>query len=278
MRTVLHSIKEISSYSYVLALSIVSLVLGSIFYFSGNREYITELFKYTLIIGSIPVWYRLLRDLSSGFFGVDIIAGVALIGTFIINQYLAGVVVLLMLAGGQFFERYAMRRARKELSSLLSRTPTFVHQKIRTTLKDVNVADVTIGMEVLIKTGEVIAVDGIIVEGDTVIDESSLTGESIPVTKHKGSNVYAGTENNGGIIVVKVITLPKDTKYQSIISLVKHAEDSMARTFAPFRSWLNTSWHKYPRFAASRPQRSTVQGHCPNWISLWIARVQPVMA
>ena len=215
-------------YVSLLLLAVLSLFVGLMLFLLGYGEHSSLLFKYILAIGSIPFWYSLLRDIARGDFGVDIIAGVALVGTFFIGQYLAGVVVLLMLSGGQLLEVYAMSRARRELSLLLSKTPKFAHVRNGEEINEILLSEITLGMKVIVKAGEVISVDGTIIEGLTTIDESALTGESATVKKTVGNMVYAGTENRDAVIVIEVEKLASDTKYQSIVKLVQDAEKSKA--------------------------------------------------
>lgn len=226
MKSLIAYLKKQSLYAYVAIFVCISLCVSLVYFLTGNQTASTNTLVYTLVLGSLIVWYSLFKELSKGSFGVDVIAGVALIGTFIIEQYLAGVVVLLMLSGGQLFEIYAVRRARKELSSLLTRTPVVAHYKQGDSVQDIPINSVTVGMHIIIKAGEIVSVDGTIIEGETTINESSLTGESIPVHKRKGSTVYAGTENMHGVIIVVANTEAKESRYSAIIRLVEQAEKS----------------------------------------------------
>lgn len=221
--------KKLSIQSIVASLVILVLTISLVIWITTkNTDLIQTLLKYTLFIGAIPLWYSLIQDIRKGSFGVDLIAGVALVSTFLIGQYLAGVVVLLMLSGGHILEEYAMRRAKREMKALLSRTPEFVHIKTATGITDIKIEDVVIGMEVIIKPGEIIAVDGMIIEGTSSVDESVLTGESVPMTKKVHDRVFAGTQNTDGVLLVRVDIDPKETKYQSIIELVRLAQESKA--------------------------------------------------
>lgn len=228
MIPILTFIKKQSLYIFLTIFVCISLCVSLTYALLGEPVSASLVLKYTLIIGSIPVWYSLIKELTKGSFGVDVIAGVALIGTYIIGQYLAGVVVLLMLSGGQLFEVYASRRARKELSSLIKRTPTTAHHKDGDRIEDIPIRTVTPGMSILIKVGEIVSVDGTIIEGETTINESTLTGENIPVQKRKGAKVYAGTENMYGVIVVTVDKKIEESRYSSIIRLIEQAEKSKA--------------------------------------------------
>ena len=221
-------VQDFSLYGYVACAVLVALCVSFVLFIVGKNILITPILKYTLIVGSLPLWYSLVRDMFRGSFGVDIIAGVALVGTFLIEQYLAGVVVLLMLSGGQLLESYAMNRARKELRTLLSRTPEYAHVKKGDTLVDFPIAEIIPGMEVVVKPGEIVSVDGVIIEGSTTIDESTLSGESIPVEKSIGSSIFAGTQNKDAVVVVRVVRASHETKYQAIVELVRQAEENKA--------------------------------------------------
>jgi heavy metal translocating P-type ATPase len=221
-------VQQVSLYGYVACAVLIVLCISFVLFVVGQSTLIPSILKYTLIIGSFPLWYSLIRDMLRGSFGVDLIAGVALIGTFLIGQYLAGVVVLLMLSGGQLLESYAMNRARKELRTLLSRTPEYAHVKKGNTLVDFPIIEIVPGMEVVVKPGEIVSVDGVVLEGSTTVDESTLSGESIPVEKSVGSSIFAGTQNKDAVVVVRVVRASHETKYQAIVELVKQAEENRA--------------------------------------------------
>src|SRR5579864_5374127 len=95
-------------------LTLLGLILASVFYLLGHRPAYNSILMATMVIGTIPVLWRMVKDLSRGHFGVDLIAIVAIIGSFILDQFLAGTVILLMLSGGEALEAYALQRARRE--------------------------------------------------------------------------------------------------------------------------------------------------------------------
>ena len=108
-------------------------------------------------------------------------------GSLVLGQYLAGAVVGLMLSGGQALERYASSRARRELSSLVARAPRVVHRYQDGELTSPDIGDVREGDRLLVKPGEVVPVDGVMMSEAAVLDESALTGESMPVAPTPGS-------------------------------------------------------------------------------------------
>lgn len=192
-------------------------------------EILNTILSYILIIGTVVIWVIFIKNLYKGVFGIDIIAGVALISTLIAKQYLAGVVILLMFIGGQLLEEYAMRRAKRELSLLISRNPRSANLKTKDGFIEVSLDKIKTGDLVLSKPGEIVAVDGVIVEGESSLDEAVLTGESNPVFKSPKQLVYAGTENISNPIIIKVLKEVNDTKYSEILHLVKNSESHKAK-------------------------------------------------
>src|SRR5688572_23487458 len=112
--------------------------------------------------------------------GVDMIALVAMAGALALGEHLPGAVIALMFSGGQALESAASRRARRELSALVQRAPTIAHRLRGDLIDEVPVAEIEVGDVVVVRTGDVVPVDGVVVSGEAVIDESALTGESLP--------------------------------------------------------------------------------------------------
>jgi heavy metal translocating P-type ATPase len=220
--------KKLSLNTITACVVIFALIISGILYFSGDKFIYVNILKWVLFFGALPIIYEILHNIYCKKFGVDLIAGVAIAATFLFGEYLAGLVVLLMLSGGQTLEEYAFNRARRDLSALLSRAPHTAHVKKDGNLVDTPIEEVEVGMVVTIKAGEVVSVDGVVVLGKTTLDESILTGESIPVEKSIGSLVYSGTINTNGTVDVRVTKPAKESKYSHIIALVEEAEKNKA--------------------------------------------------
>ena len=130
--------KKKVNFQFIAAVVIfAAIIVYVILYFLGQKEISQTILETLLFLGLIPVWFEIVKDILNKKFGVDVIAGVALLGTFIFGQYLAGSIILLMLMGGQSLETYAYERARKDLSRLLSRQPDFAHVKENGKIVDV---------------------------------------------------------------------------------------------------------------------------------------------
>ncbi len=160
--------------------------------------------------------------------GADVIALLALVGTLLVGEYLAGAVVAVMLASGRAIEARAAARAREELSGLLDRAPRRAHRVDAAGVSDVAVDDIAPGDLLLVKPGEVVPVDGQLDSPDGVLDESALTGEALPVPKTAGDVVRSGTVNAGGPLQLRATTAAVDSTYAGIVRLVATAEASSA--------------------------------------------------
>lgn len=203
-----------------------ALILSFIFHKSGI-SYRSILF-FVLLVFSLPLWLEIFSSIRRGQFGVDLIAGLALLVSLIYGEYVAGTIVLLMLSGGEALESYAMYRAKRELSKLLSLVPEKAHIKKDGVIVDVDSKDVGKNTVILVKAGEVIPVDGVVAYGESYVDESVLTGESIPVKKTKDSAVFAGTKNTDQSIEVITTKPLSESRLEAIIDMVRRAEEERA--------------------------------------------------
>jgi heavy metal translocating P-type ATPase len=180
------------------------------------------------LIAVIPLVMGMWEDFRSGAYGLDILALTAIIASVLLHQYWAAVIVVLMLTGGESLEDYAEHRARSELDALLTRAPQIAHIIRGTKVVDVKAVDVHSGDKLLIKPGEVVPVDAVILEGKASFDEASLTGESLPQLKSVDNQILSGSINLDGSVTVRALHAASDSQYQQIIKLVRAAQQSQA--------------------------------------------------
>ena len=178
-------------------------------------------------IGTWPI--SGIHTLESGRWGVDILAIIAVVSTMIVGDYWAAWMILIMLTGGDSLEDYATSQADKELRSLLQNSPRIADKLVNGKIEEVKVDDLKIGDIVLIKPGSQVPVDGEIIKGNSSFDQSSLTGESVPVDKKIGDNLMSGSINGDAAVEMKVTKAAKDSEYQSIVALVKSSEAKPAK-------------------------------------------------
>ncbi len=171
---------------------------------------------------------EMIKTLRSGSYGVDLLAITAVAGTLAVGQYWAAMIVLIMLVGGDSLEDYASKKAHTELKALLDNSPQTAHKVVADKLIDIKVDEANIGDQLVVKPGETVPVDGHIIKGSSMFDESSLTGESRPITKNVSDTVYSGSINGDSAITMTVDKLAKDSQYQRLIQLVKQADSTPA--------------------------------------------------
>ncbi|MCK3780970.1 heavy metal translocating P-type ATPase [Ensifer sesbaniae] len=161
-------------------------------------------------------------------FGLDLIAALAMVGALFLGEYLTGSIVALMFTGGQALEDFAERRARRELTELLNRVPRTAARYADGRLQEVSVEELTPGDRILVRRGEVIPVDGSVLDGHAVLDESALTGEALPVRRRSGEPVTSGTTNAGDAFEMLASNSASDSTYAAIARLVEEAKAAKA--------------------------------------------------
>jgi len=201
------------------------------------------------------------RRLMGGQWGIDILAVTAIVSTVMVGEFIASMIIVLMMAGGTALEDYAAGRAKKELTSLLERVPQTAHRERNGTSaaeahaggthtagldagtddgtavngthaggqhEDVAATDVQVGDILLVRPGEVVPLDGILLSESGTFDESSLTGESLPVERVAGDALMSGSLNGEAAVRMQVTALMEDSQYSRIVALVKEASESKA--------------------------------------------------
>jgi heavy metal translocating P-type ATPase len=226
LKKIRHFFREYRELAFVL----VAIVLGVGLDLAGKDVWAHWVLGGAALIATVPLLWGMWQDLRTGKYGLDILAATAIITSVILKEYWAGMVIVLMLTGGEALEDYAEVRAKTELTALLERAPKKAHLlKGRKTI-DVLASKVQKGDKLVIKPGELVPVDCVIVEGEASIDESSLTGESVPIEKRGGDELLSGSVNLDGALTVRALRVAAESQYEQIIKLVKSA----ASTQAPF--------------------------------------------
>ncbi|MEO6042769.1 MAG: heavy metal translocating P-type ATPase [Tepidiformaceae bacterium] len=182
----------------------------------------------TSLLALVPVVVSMVRDLVRRSGGIDVIAVMAIIGAVVLGEYLAGAVIGLMLATGRALEEYAANRAERELSALLKRAPRTAHRLRQGTLETISVDAVEAGDLLIVKEGDVLPVDGLVMAGPAVLDESALTGESRLVEREIGDQVRSGTANAGSSFQMRALANAAGSTYAGIVRMVEEAQKSSA--------------------------------------------------
>jgi len=197
-------------FSWVLNIPEAAKVLYFISIFSGG---------YFVFVGAIKGLVK------QRFLNIDFLVIVAAVGAIYINQLAEASAVIFFFSLAEAFERFGIERSRKALESLIKKSPKTAILKDG---KKTPVDEVTIDSVVLVRPGDLIPLDGVVLVGISSVDEATITGESIPKDKQKGSSVFAGTLNRQGYLEIKVTKESKDSTFSKIIELVEKAQKSRA--------------------------------------------------
>lgn len=177
-----------------------------------------------LIFGGIPLVAELLLKLFRFQFGSDLLAGISIVTAVLLHEYLAGTLVVLMLSGGEALEAYAVRNASSVLQALAKRMPAMAHRKHNGQVRDVALDQVAIGDMLIVFPHETCPVDGTVVDGHSVMDESYLTGEPYMMSKTPGSEVLSGAINGEAALTIRAEKLVMDSRYAKIMQVMRESE------------------------------------------------------
>jgi heavy metal translocating P-type ATPase len=182
-----------------------------------------------LIFGGAPLVLELLAKLFRREFGSDLLAGISIVTSALLGEYLAGALVVLMLSGGEALEAYAVRSASSVLEALARRMPTVAHRSTAGRIADVALAEVTVGDTLVIFPHEICPVDGTVLEGHGSMDESYLTGEPYVMSKIPGSLVLSGAINGETALTIRADKLAVDSRYARIMEVMRASEQRRPR-------------------------------------------------
>jgi heavy metal translocating P-type ATPase len=177
-----------------------------------------------MVVGGPPLLIRLGKKIVHLQFGSDLLAGVSIVTAMVMGQYLAGVLIILMLSGGEWLESYAQRTASGVLEALARRMPVTAHRWMDGRLLDIELARLVPGDQILVMPHEVCPADGVVAEGQGSMDESYLTGEPYKIAKAVGSDVLSGALNGNTALTVRVSRTQADSRYTQIMQVMREAE------------------------------------------------------
>ncbi len=177
-----------------------------------------------LALGGVPLVASLSRKLFAGQFGSDLLAGISIVVSVLLGEYLVGTIVVLMLSGGAALEQFAARRASSVLDALAKRMPQTAHRKLHAGLSDVSLDEIAIGDTLVVFPHEICPVDGVVLEGYGEMDEAYLTGEPFEISKAPGSQVLSGAVNGDAALTIRAEKLPVDSRYARITKVMHEAE------------------------------------------------------
>lgn len=221
-RLILSNKNKITLFSGIL------ISIGFISHWTVNNEII---FTWALILASVlgltPIIIQAYQALRVKVVSIDVLVTIAVLGAFLIKNFEESAIVTFLFLFGAFLEQRTLNKTRSAIKELTEMAPESALKLMENgEFEEVDVEDVDVGDILLVKTGAKVPVDGTVLTGEGSINEASITGESIPVAKEKGSNVYAGTILDNGTIQIVADRVGEDTTFGKIIELVEEAQDS----------------------------------------------------
>ena len=176
-----------------------------------------------LAAGGVPLIVDLSRKLIKREFGSDLLAGISIVVSVLLGEYLVGAIVVLMLSGGTALEQYATQRASAVLDAMAKRMPTIAHRRTDSAMEDVGLDQVRIGDSLVVFPHEICPVDGTVQEGRGSMDESYLTGEPFRISKIPGAPVLSGAINGDSALTITATKLVPDSRYAKIMAVMHEA-------------------------------------------------------
>jgi cation transport ATPase len=194
-----------------------------------SSESVRNIPLFIALLGGAPLVYDLARKLWQREFGSDLLAGISIVTAVLLGEYLAGSIVVLMLSGGEALESYAIQNASSVLKALARRMPSVAHRKADGSVTDVRLDEVEIGDNLIVFPHETCPVDGLVLDGHGVMDESYLTGEPFTIAKAPGATVISGAINGDSALTISAEKRAIDSRYARIMEVVRASEQNRPR-------------------------------------------------
>ena len=214
----------------IAVFAILMIGAGLVVRIGGDPRLAGNIWLAGLVLAGAPLVWRTVRGVARGQFASDIVATLAIVGSVLLHEPVAGLVVVLMQSGGEALERYAEGRASAAVRALEQDAPRVAH-RVReggTALEDIVVDQITVGDLLLVRPGEMVPCDASVVQGRSHVDTSRLTGEPIPVSAEAGVELLSGSLNIDGPLTIRATAIAGESQYARIVSLVRSAQESKA--------------------------------------------------
>lgn len=212
---------------FIPILALLGILFHLVLHFGLNFDRLISAWPlYAVLVGGgVPIVFQLTKQIVRREYSADLLAGISIVTSIFLHEYLAGAIVILMLSGGQLLEEFARRRASNVLSALAQRFPTVSHRKVDQNIVEVAVDELAINDLCVVYPHETCPVDGIVVEGQGDMDESYLTGEPYRMAKSPGAEVISGAVNGSSVLVVRTIRRATDSRFAKIVEVMRRAEE-----------------------------------------------------
>lgn len=211
--------------------ALVWLIVGFVVWLFGAADAANRVWLVGLIVLGIPVVYQTIRQAFRGQFATDLVATLAVVVAIVLIRPLAGLVVVLMQTGGEALDEFAEGRASAAVRALEEDAPRTAHrlrEEGSSTVDDLPVDEVNVGDLLLVRPGEMVPCDGIVVDGYSHVDTARLTGEAMPLEAQSGVTLLSGTLNLESALTIRATAIAGESQYARIVELVRSAQASKA--------------------------------------------------
>jgi heavy metal translocating P-type ATPase len=231
-----HSPRHIWTRANALPLSAAAfLMVGAVAWLVGRAGHVPNagtmrdrIWYAGLLLTGVPVIWRTLHQAMRGHFATDLVAMLAVAGAVILDEPLAGLLIVLMQTGGEALERYAEGRASAAVQELEAAAPRLAHRIRDGSAEDLPAESVSVDDVLLIRPGELVPCDAVVLDGHSAVDVSRLTGEPIPLDASAGTPLPSGSGNGEGPLTVRATAVASESQYARIVQLVRTAQASKA--------------------------------------------------
>jgi heavy metal translocating P-type ATPase len=213
---------------YLAGVPLIGLAVGLAATRLGHSDWAALIWAASTIPVLIVLLIEIATSLRAGEFGLDIVAALSMTASIMFKQELAAVIVALMYSGGKRLEEFAERRARREMTALLERAPRTAIRYSNDRLEEVPTASIEVGDKLLIRQGDIVPVDGTVASGLAILNQSALTGESLPLQRRIGQPTLSGSTNVGDAFDLIASRRASESAYAGILRLVEAAQRSKA--------------------------------------------------
>ncbi|HHU55095.1 MAG TPA: cadmium-translocating P-type ATPase [Acholeplasmataceae bacterium] len=221
---------KLNKHQKMIVNSILVLVSFILYKILGYHIATIILMLITTALSGYNVFKKAIVSLRYMIIGIDILVTIAVIGAIIIGEYWEAAAVTYLFMLGEYLEARTIEKTRSSIKSLLDLAPKFARVIYNNEEIEINPEDVIVGDLIVVKPGEKIPVDGLIKDGSAYVNESTITGESLPVNKEMNDEVFSGTIVESGYLIIEAVSVGNDTTFSRILTMVEEAQDKKART------------------------------------------------
>jgi heavy metal translocating P-type ATPase len=224
-----HEHGQVLNWPDVYRVLFVAVAAGAIWFLGGSRNpYLTGIGVICTLAGGFPIFHEAWENITQRRMTMELSMAIAIVAALAIREIFTALVITLFVLVAEILEGLTVGRGRTAIRHLVGLLPTTATVRRNESWQDVETKEIAVGEIVLVKPGTRIPVDGLVAGGHSFVDQATITGESMPAEKSKGTSVYAGTINQSGALEIRVDRMGRDTTFGKIIDAVERAEKSRA--------------------------------------------------